>query len=383
MSRWNEKKDEFLNYWRSLEQLCNDYEISNDLDQNKKSEVLRLKKIVSFISNHIETFFAELTHRNFWDDAINHTNQVIQEINNNNFEQANDLLDNLYTKISPYITANAKSMRGFTQALNKQSKEIENAIKSTNNISQETIIKINQIEIEATNNSAKIKQYSAELFGDETQDTEQLTLAKRISSLYETFKDKAAAIKDFHKKLTVSQPDQKSLIDQITSSKEDIDDKKEKSTEGLAVIENRLKELGHYYQLVFGNVAQDKKGLKEEIGQRIYDLNQFDNDQKEIFKELQKQIDDLLEGATSAGLASAYDDLKIEIGKKTKTLKQLPNNFKCADLICDFCGHTSQVKTFRSDEEGLPNSILGAAWQPQKRSHGCWDIPRAVDCSHG
>ena len=52
--------------------------------------------------------------------------------------------------------------------------------------------------------------------------------------------------------------------------------------------------------------------------------------------------------------------------KKTKTLKQLPNNFKCADLICDFCGHTSQVKTFRSDEDGLPNSILGAAWQPQK-----------------
>ena len=189
MGNWTEKKDEFLNHWRSLEQLCNDYEISNELDQNKKSEVLRLKKIVSFISNHIETFFAELTHRNYWDDAINHTNQVIQEINNNNFEQANDLLDNLYTKISPYITANAKSMREFTQALNQQSKEIENAIKSTNNISQETIDKINQIEIEATNNSAKIKQYSAELFGDETQDTEQLALAKRISSLYETFKD--------------------------------------------------------------------------------------------------------------------------------------------------------------------------------------------------
>ena len=52
--------------------------------------------------------------------------------------------------------------------------------------------------------------------------------------------------------------------------------------------------------------------------------------------------------------------------KREKTLKQLPNNFKCADLICDFCGHTSQVKTFRSDQEGLPKAILGAAWQPQK-----------------
>ena len=41
-------------------------------------------------------------------------------------------------------------MRGFTQALNQQSKEIENAIKSTNNISQETIDKINQIDPEMT-----------------------------------------------------------------------------------------------------------------------------------------------------------------------------------------------------------------------------------------
>lgn len=51
--------------------------------------------------------------------------------------------------------------------------------------------------------------------------------------------------------------------------------------------------------------------------------------------------------------------------KRSGSMKQLPPNFKCADLICDFCGATSQVKTFRKDNEGLPPSILGAAWQPQ------------------
>ena len=50
--------------------------------------------------------------------------------------------------------------------------------------------------------------------------------------------------------------------------------------------------------------------------------------------------------------------------KKSGSLKLLPTNFECADLICNFCGHTSQVKTFRSDKEGLPNQILGAAWNP-------------------
>src|SRR5258705_9779434 len=45
--------------------------------------------------------------------------------------------------------------------------------------------------------------------------------------------------------------------------------------------------------------------------------------------------------------------------KRSQTLKRLPNNFKCADLICDFCGYLAQVKasTVR-DHELIPASIL-------------------------
>lgn len=50
-----------------------------------------------------------------------------------------------------------------------------------------------------------------------------------------------------------------------------------------------------------------------------------------------------------------------------KTLKLLPTNFKCADLICDFCGYLAQVKSVTvSDVDVLPKQILGAAWKPQK-----------------
>lgn len=53
--------------------------------------------------------------------------------------------------------------------------------------------------------------------------------------------------------------------------------------------------------------------------------------------------------------------------KRVGTLKRLPQNFKCADLICDFCGFLAQVKTatVRSDETP-PKTVLGAAWKPQK-----------------
>lgn len=53
--------------------------------------------------------------------------------------------------------------------------------------------------------------------------------------------------------------------------------------------------------------------------------------------------------------------------KRSKTLIRLPPNFKCADVICDFCGYLAQVKasTVKNVDE-LPRAILGAAWGPQQ-----------------
>lgn len=53
--------------------------------------------------------------------------------------------------------------------------------------------------------------------------------------------------------------------------------------------------------------------------------------------------------------------------KRDRTLRRLPPNFKCADLICDFCGYLAQVKASTSaDPSILPRSVLGAAWSVQK-----------------
>ncbi len=53
--------------------------------------------------------------------------------------------------------------------------------------------------------------------------------------------------------------------------------------------------------------------------------------------------------------------------KRAATLKRLPPNFKCADLICDFCGYLAQVKASTVKIlRPLPTQILGAAWGPQK-----------------
>lgn len=52
---------------------------------------------------------------------------------------------------------------------------------------------------------------------------------------------------------------------------------------------------------------------------------------------------------------------------KKNTLKQLIQNFKCADIICDYCGFIAQVKTKKvQDITRVPKTILGAGWGPFK-----------------
>jgi hypothetical protein len=54
--------------------------------------------------------------------------------------------------------------------------------------------------------------------------------------------------------------------------------------------------------------------------------------------------------------------------KRFFTLRRLPTNFKCADIICDFCGYVAQVKTVTvRDVKTMPKSVLGAAWAPQRK----------------
>lgn len=53
----------------------------------------------------------------------------------------------------------------------------------------------------------------------------------------------------------------------------------------------------------------------------------------------------------------------------SSSLRRLPGNFKCADIICDFCGYLAQVKTRKVRDIGkIPNEITGGAWAPQKKA---------------
>jgi hypothetical protein len=59
--------------------------------------------------------------------------------------------------------------------------------------------------------------------------------------------------------------------------------------------------------------------------------------------------------------------VRAHAASELETLVRLPANFKCADVICDFCGYLAQVKAASTEKIGsVPKSVLGAAWGPQQ-----------------
>jgi ribosomal protein L37AE/L43A len=53
--------------------------------------------------------------------------------------------------------------------------------------------------------------------------------------------------------------------------------------------------------------------------------------------------------------------------KRERTLRRLPPNFRCADVICDFCGYLAQVKTTKQPNLDIPpRALMGSAWGLQK-----------------
>lgn len=67
------------------------------------------------------------------------------------------------------------------------------------------------------------------------------------------------------------------------------------------------------------------------------------------------------------GERSVVDRCDCPRCKRVRSLRRLPPNFRCADVICDFCGYLAQVKACSvSDVSKPPKEVPGAAWGVQE-----------------
>lgn len=345
MSRWQAQFENhpFQVIWNDIISKSEILTVDDESVITNVEEVARLKKVVSFLSSLIASIDPDLIPVSTWQNFQNQCQPCLNEINayisNRNIGHIrnanNNHLDNLLTYIRPYVVhtdsaveAAAKSTREYTKFISESIESLKNRTLEYSQIFKNQSNEIENIKnniIEKFDNINNLHQEMSELrnryfYGDENEiaiETRVNTLLSSINNLYDQ-------ISEYHRKLLDNGSD--SIANQINVANESSQSSAEEISVLLSETEKQLKELKTFHLRVVGKEDVDGKlvgGLQEELNNRQLALDNFKREQELRYKTLNEQIENLLPGATSAGLATAYRAMRKSFSEPIKQYSKL------------------------------------------------------------
>lgn len=339
MSRWlaNFNNHSFQTSWKRLVEINHEIVADNITTTTDVEEVARYRKIVSYINQLIIACDPELTPESVWANFESQSRACLEQITAYQQDRiikrikiANQNLDNLLTYIAPFVKDSNNSAIAAATAF----KEYENAIFGSLSTQAQ---RIEDIVISSNSNLDRIE--------DRWHQTEELYLAlknlheeifkedglelksKRALNLSEENSNRISAL---HHEIFEGSSGKESVENSIYSYLEEAKTKTDKIDTLLSNNDNKLKELQRFYASVYGiEDSEGKKtvGLQQEIHNRILDLDKFKSNHETQYDAFVSEIESLVSGATSAGLAKAYFDLKESFNTKIQFYSRL---FFCA-----------------------------------------------------
>lgn len=318
MSRWIEtfKNHPFQTSWENIKKSIKDLKVDNTTPTDVE-ELARLKKVAKYIEEIINSCDPELIPQSVWDNfnsqAAECFNQISSFASNKNIghlQNANKNADNLLTYVRPYMTnsksaalAAGKAFRIYSDTVSKEIKNINDQtkiaiddIKHNFQQSEEMLSSLSKIE-------KKIKNLDSYLF-EIDEANQNKGLESKIKELHKEFNDIHSEIKNYHKTLFGEKEDEKSSIKhQISDALSKATSTKGKIDEELSDAKDKISYLKTFYTAVFGK--EDKESGKIEGGLKLEIQEKRDK-----YNALLEEVEGLLPGAVSAGLASAYKQVK-------------------------------------------------------------------------
>ncbi len=322
------ENQQFHTNWNSIKEKIDSVEIDSAPIQFQE-DFARFVKVFHFIDNLFENIDPELIPKNLLDDLNNKTSNCFAQINaalasNNqsNLNSANTYLDQILTSLKPYSLYDDKLKRSLRAAIRAYISEIDSHLENIPNTQEEYNRAVELRE--------KIESYYDEIFiGDEETDAIKDQITTTLKSIEEQFEE----IDNFHTKLLIDGEEEESLSAQIENAKKNIDKDTKEAKKLLTETSSKVQELKEFYFKIFGTPNEEtgvlEGGLKQELIRRqkeldeynkkqietfetlIHDktksLEEYEAEQKERIESLYKKIEEHLPGATSAGLAKAYE----------------------------------------------------------------------------
>lgn len=262
---------------------------TNNLDANQTLEFARAKKVIEYVLNYINLLDPDLLPSNFytqmqakikdWNKTIPHLNQILD-----------DILFILASYGSVYISKN------------KAPNIISEMVNSYSNVIKQSLQEINLPKVKK--DAKAIENYEARLLSAED------SIQKQITDFQTQIQTWFNEIQKFRNNFFEKQDDKEiSLKAEIEQINNDIN-ATYKGIENMATqFAQKLIELDKFHIEVFGNLEGDKRvgGLKQEVKDRLNEIDKYDETQKQQIQKWKNEIRDLLDIATNASLASSYE----------------------------------------------------------------------------
>lgn len=316
----NKFNNEIIPLWNEIQNFAN--EINETLVPESCIENFAyLRKIIAFLSEAMSCIDADFLPVSFINNIKSYLSNIKSYlVNTQNYTNSSYIsyveseLDNLLQIVFPFILHKGKATKGLRMGLDEYSKAITNHVENgflEIKLAQENVSKI-KTELENELNRfrsirSEIEEFRNLIFSNEG-------IKKKIEELLNDSESKLSEIEELCNSI-YEEDGLKQKIDEfysnISDKNKDINELKEDSLSTLQGLEN-------FYNKIFGKDDENGEkvgGLKQELEQRRDDLDEFKQKQQERYNELNKQIENLLPGATSAGLSSAYSEMRNKFSK--------------------------------------------------------------------
>lgn len=339
MSRWVEgfENHAFQASWVNVKNSLDEISIPAGTTAPNLKEYARLKKVVEYIDALLKASDPELIPLGVWNNFTGQSNNVNSQITNFNanndfghLTNANNYLDNLLTYISPYVRTGKMAAQTAGKAFKAYADTITRHIEKVETTAVEALTNTEQANESAQNLLSEIEVKKAEIDKLEQElligAEEEPSLKNRMESLENQTKAWHSKVSEFYLKLTKGNEEESSIILQIDEAKSKSLDNTEKTKQALDDSEKIIKELSSFNEEIFGKENDQGErigGLKSEIDLRKDEISQFQEQQETKYSTLIDEIESLLPGATSAGLATAYNKLKVSYDDPIKNTTRM------------------------------------------------------------
>ncbi len=338
MSKWTEQFEAhaFQKVWSELKIGIKSATVDDETVFTSVIELARLKKVIEYLDGMVQSVDPELVPFTTWDafyqQAVPCLQQIINYNSNRNIAnlvQANVHADNLLTYLRPYMvlpkeaaasvkraaTIYLKTVEEYVNSFQEKSGELVNEI-AEHKLNSETLF----TEIEDTKSS--VDEYESLLFGEHGD----AGIQTEISNLYIDIDNKHEKINEVYNEILVGDEDELSTKQTISLARDEIIEEQKNISLLMESIKKEVNELNKFHIKIFGTIKKDDTGidgLSDEFDRLIQNMTDFKVKQELRYKALNDEIETLLPGATSAGLATAYRSLRKSFSKPLKVYSQL------------------------------------------------------------